>query len=167
MAWITSPESERQDSTKIVIVTADQVKSLREKTGLPMMRCKQSLIASDGIESDAIEYLRKAGESIGQTLTKPATEGAIFSYVHHDGRIAAMVELRCQTDFVSRNESFQLLGRTLAMQVASKKTPYATFLDEPFINDPSVSVGYALNQLKAKTGENVVIGKIIRMEVGV
>jgi elongation factor Ts len=103
-------------------VSAAQVKELRIKTGAGMMACKQALQETDGDMEAAVTWLRKQGElealRRGGRLTG---EGVIGHYVHMGGKIAVLVELNCETDFVARTDEFQHLARELAMQVAATR----------------------------------------------
>ncbi len=105
-------------------VTAAMVKELREKTGAGMMDCKKALAESQGDFAKAEEYLRKKGIAGAERRAgRIAGEGLIGTYVH-GGRLGAMVEVNCETDFVARNEDFQRLVKDLAMQVVAAKPLY-------------------------------------------
>lgn len=98
----------------------EQVKSLREKTGAGIVEVKKALEAAGGDEEKAIRILRESGAAKAVKKTdREAKEGVITTYLHSNGRIGAMVKLYCETDFVARNEEFQLLGRDIAMQVTA------------------------------------------------
>lgn len=101
-------------------IDAKTVMKLRQETGAAMMKCKEALTATGGDIEQAKDYLRKKGiESAAKRSGRETGEGIVASYVHHNGRIAVLVELNCETDFVARNEEFQRLGRDIAMHVAS------------------------------------------------
>ena len=103
-------------------ISAQQVKRLREKTGLGMMDCKRALKEAGGDEAKAVEILRKKGLKAAEARRgRVATEGVIAAYVHNNNRVGAMVELACETDFVARNEEFTRLARDLCMQVVARK----------------------------------------------
>ena len=96
------------------------VKELRERTGAPMMQCKQVLQETDGSIEDAIELLRKKGlAAAAKKAGRVAAEGAVGSYIHAGGRIGVLIEVNCETDFVGRTDDFQQLVRDLAMHVAA------------------------------------------------
>src|ERR1700694_3306681 len=100
-------------------ITAAMVKELREKTGAGMMDCKKALAEAAGDFAKAEEYLRKKGIAGAEKRQgRIAAEGLVGSYVH-GGRIGALVEVNCETDFVARNEDFQRLVKDLAMQVVA------------------------------------------------
>jgi elongation factor Ts len=101
-------------------ISANSVKELRERTGAGMMDCKKALGETKGNMDEAIEYLRKKGLSAAAKKAGRATsEGLIGSYVHSNGKIAVMVEVNCETDFVARNEAFQTFVKDIAMHIAA------------------------------------------------
>jgi elongation factor Ts len=101
-------------------IDAQQVKELREMTGAGMMDCKKALAESKGNVQEAVDYLRKKGLSAAAKKAERATkEGLIGSYVHSNGKIAVLVEVGCETDFVARTDDFKALVRDLAMHVAA------------------------------------------------
>ncbi len=101
-------------------INASTVKELRERTGAGMMDCKKALTETSGNLDEAIEYLRKKGLSAAAKKAGRATsEGTIGSYVHSNGKVAVLVEVNCETDFVARNENFQVFVKDLAMHIAA------------------------------------------------
>ncbi|MBD3238468.1 MAG: elongation factor Ts [Candidatus Moranbacteria bacterium] len=106
-------------------VDLKQISELREKTGVSIMKCKEALKAADGDMEKAILELRKQGEaSAAKKSDRTAKEGVVASYIHHNGKIGAMVKLYCETDFVARNEDFLALGNDIAMQIAASDPKY-------------------------------------------
>lgn len=102
-------------------ITASQVKELREKTGAGMMDCKQALKENDGDMSKAIDYLRKKGlATAAKRAGRATTEGVIQTYIHHDGKLGAMVEIDCETDFVAKSPDFIEFSKGVAMHVAAR-----------------------------------------------
>lgn len=100
-------------------ITAQQVKELRDKTGVGMMDCKRALVAANGDVDEAVKVLREKGlAKAAKRAARQTSEGVIVSYVHGD-RIGVLLEMNCETDFVARNEEFRQLARNLALQVAS------------------------------------------------
>lgn len=101
-------------------VSAAAVKELREKTGAGMMDCKKALNETAGDMEKAIDWLRQKGLSAAaKKAGRAATEGAVASYIHGNGKIGVLVEVNCETDFVARNDAFQELVRDIAMHVAA------------------------------------------------
>lgn len=116
-------------------ITAQDVQKLREMTGAGMMDCKRALTDSEGNFDEAVKALREKGiASAAKRSGRAASEGVIGTYVHHNHKVAAMVELNCETDFVARNEEFRHLARELAMQVVSSQPP-PTYLTPEEIPD--------------------------------
>jgi elongation factor Ts len=149
-------------------ITADQIRELRKKTGAPMMRAKKVLEKFEGNEKKAEAFLKKEGfEKISKRTDRATSQGLIKTYVHHSGKVASVVELFCETDFVARNELFGELAYNLALQVASMDAKDAKELEtQDYIRDSSKKVSDLVKEVIAKTGENVRIGRIIRIELG-
>lgn len=101
-------------------VTNEQIKELRNQTGAGMMSCKQALVENNGNIEKAIEYLRIKGlASAEKKQSRTAHEGLIVSYIHNGSRLGVLLEINCETDFVSRRPEFQSLAQDIAMQIAA------------------------------------------------
>jgi len=101
-------------------ISANQVKELRERTGVGIMDCKQALQESEGDVDAAVKILRKLGKAkVAKKASRAATEGRIETYVHLGGKIAVMLELNCETDFVAKSDDFIALARDIAMHIAA------------------------------------------------
>lgn len=170
-------------------VSPDMVKRLREESGAGVMNCKRALEKADGegLSGDAIfrraeEILIEEGaEKMARRQDREASQGLIASYVH-GGRIGALVELNCETDFVARNEAFVALAREVAMQVASMDPKFVdeasipegtegrkeelALLSQPFIRDPKRTIGELVNEVSRTTGEVVRVRRFQRFELG-
>ena len=108
-------------------VTASAVKSLREKSGAGMVDCKNALVEANGDEAAAIEILRKKGmATAGKKAGRVTAEGAVGSYIHMGGKVGVLVEINCESDFVSRGEEFQQLVKDVAMHIAASDPRWAT-----------------------------------------
>jgi len=106
--------------TTTVNISAAQVKELRDKTGAPMMDCKQALAEAKGDLEQAIVVLRKKGmASAAKKATRVATEGSVASYIHAGGKIGVLVEVNCESDFVARTDDFKSLVHDIAMHIAA------------------------------------------------
>ena len=111
-------------STTTVNITAAQVKDLREKTGAPMMDCKQALTEAKGDMEQAVIVLRKKGVSVAaKKATRVTSEGSVASYIHAGGKIGVLVEVNCESDFVARTEDFQELLCRIHTDVVVKHRP--------------------------------------------
>jgi elongation factor Ts len=198
-----------------VSVSAADVKALRDRTGAGMMECKQALEESGGDAEKAIELLRVKGQAkAAKRGEREAAEGVVSHYVHFNGRIGALVEVNCETDFVARNDEFLDFARQVALHVASaaprwvsddevpedERAAEAAILEQQadeskppevrrkmtegrlrkwleevvLLNQKHVNAdrfgGRTIEELRAdissKTGENVVIRRFARFQVG-
>lgn len=157
-------------------VTVDQVRTLREQTGAGIMECKLALEDSGGDLEKAAETLRQKGfAQAAKRADRDTSEGLIEAYIHTGGRIGALVELGCETDFVARTPEFKDLAHNIAMQVAAMGPAYVSqddmedgdsrppaqvsLLQQPFIKDNSRLVSEVIQELAVRVGENV---KVIR-----
>jgi len=107
------------------MISSETIKQLREQTGAAIIDCKKVLDQTQGDIVKAIEVLRKQGQKVVEKKSGRAMkEGLIGSYVHNNNKIAALVEVNCETDFVARNEEFKTLVHDLAMQVVAASPKY-------------------------------------------
>lgn len=194
-------------------IAAKEVSTLRSRTGAGMMDCKRALEETAGDMDKAVELLRKKGIAKAEKrVGRTAREGLIGSYVHFNGRVAVLVEVSCETDFVARTDHFQQLARDLAMQIASAKPISVTtdevpeevvareraifeaqvaesgkpehvrakivdgkmkkyyrehvLLEQAFVKDDKKTVSDLVREVGAKVGENVVVRRFVRYELG-
>ena len=177
-------DPERGDWLRVTVeITTAMIKELRDKTGAGIMDAKRALESANGDLAKAEAALFEKGvASAAKRAGRETREGAIASYIHSGGRIGAMVELNCETDFVARTAEFQELGRDLAMQVAAMSPKYKDresvpadvssvkdeelLVEQDFIKRPGVKIGDLVKELGAKTGENIQIGRFARFELG-
>ena len=121
-------------STSTMNISATQVKELREKTGAPMMDCKQALTEAKGDMEQAVVVLRKKGVSVAaKKATRVTSEGAVASYIHAGGKIGVLVEINCESDFVARTEDFKELVHDIAMHIAASDPKFVRKEDLPAI----------------------------------
>ncbi len=199
-----------------ITISAQDVKSLRERTGAGIMDAKAALQESGGDIDKAIEILRVKGQaSAAKRGERAAAEGVVESYIHAGGRIGALVEVDCETDFVARTDEFQAFARDVALHVAASNAQYVTredvdedakeaelrvlreqaaaegkpenvqekivegrlnkwleeivLLDQKHVNEDkheSKTIGELRTELAANTGENIVIRRFARFQVG-
>lgn len=194
-------------------ITTSMVKELREATGAGVLDCKKALEASGGDLEKAKAYLREKGlAAAAKKAGRVAKEGLIEAYVHTGGRVGALIELDCETDFVARTEEFKALAHDLAMQVVAAKPLYLApedippdvleeernvyraqardagkpehiierivegklqkhfqevcLMRQPFIKDDDLTVQDILTRTIAKLGENIVMRRFARFELG-
>src|SRR3977135_2569328 len=107
-------------STTMANISATQVKELREKTGAPMMDCKNALTEAKGDIEGAIVVLRKKGiVTAAKKATRVTSEGSVISYIHAGGKIGVLVEINCESDFVARTDDFKEMAHDIAMHIAA------------------------------------------------
>lgn len=194
-------------------ITAKEVSQLRSRTGAGMMDCKKALKETGGDLEKAVDLLRKKGIAKAEKRAgRRASEGVIGSYVHFNGKVAVLVELNCETDFVARTEAFQALAKELALHIASAKPIAVTaegvpaalvereraifeaqvaesgkpeqvrakivdgklkkfyqervLLEQAFVKDDKKTIGDLVKDVSGKVGENVVIRRFVRYELG-
>ena len=153
------------------------IKELREKTGAGIMECKRAIEDAVGDLARAEQLIKERGLAMAEKKAgREAGQGLIDSYIHA-GRIGAMIELNCETDFVARTDDFRLLAREVAMQVAATNPSRISskeestdgdvpLLDQPYIRDASKTVQDLLNETIARVRENIVIRRFARFEIG-
>ena len=148
------------------MVSASDVKSLREKTGAGIMDCKKALMETDGDLDKAVDLLREQGiADASKKSARIASEGLVTSYIHGNGKIGVLVEVNCETDFVARNQEFVDLCRDIAMQVAASDPGYIAreeIPEEIIEREKSILRTQALNEGKPEK----IVNKIVegRME---
>tara|TARA_B100000029_G_scaffold111480_1_gene103485 strand:+ start:21594 stop:22082 length:489 start_codon:yes stop_codon:yes gene_type:complete len=154
------------------------IKQLRELTSAGVMDCKRALEESDGDVSKAEKLLKDQGiASAAKKASRETDQGVIETYVHSGGRIAAIVEVNCETDFVARTDEFSSLAHDIAMQIAAmdpatvggdepEANPEESLLLQPFIKDPSKSIQDLINETVGKLGENIRVRRFQRFSLG-
>jgi elongation factor Ts len=198
-------------------ITASAVKSLREKSGAGMIDCKNALVEANGDETAAMDLLRKKGMAqAGKKAGRVTAEGAVGSYIHMGGKVGVLVEINCESDFVSRGEEFQQLVKDVAMHIAATDPRYTNrsdvpagdldkereilmeqlkndpknagkpedvlgkiiegrlnkfyeenvLVDQPFVKDPSKTVGELVAEKIGSIKENITIRRFTRYKMG-
>jgi elongation factor Ts len=146
-------------------INVELLKKLREESGAPITRVQKVLQEFDGDEVKALEVLKKEGFAKAEKREGRETgQGKIFTYAHHTGKVVSVVELLCETDFVAKNELFEVLGKDIAVQVASMGAEDVE--NQDFVKDPSQKIKDLVKAVIAKTGENVRVGRAFRIELG-
>ncbi len=194
-------------------ITTSMIKDLREATAAGVLDCKKALEASGGDLEKAKVYLREKGlAAAAKKAARAAEEGLIEAYIHTGGRVGALIELNCETDFVARTEAFEELAHDLALQVVAARPLYLApedippdvleeeknvcrvqaremgkperiierivegklqkyyqevcLMKQPFIKDDDLTVQDVLTEIIAKLGENIVVRRFVRFELG-
>jgi len=163
--------------------SSEDVKRLRDLTRAGMLDCKNALEEADGDFERAKEVLRQRGfEAAAKRAERETAEGVVHSYIHHNRRIGALVEVNCESDFVARTDDFQKLAQQIALQVAAANPHYVSadelpegaagdpkelcLLEQPFVRDESRTIQDLLSEVIGKTGENIRVRRFARFELG-
>ena len=138
-------------------ITVDQIKELREETGAGIMDVRKALTESNGDVKAAKAWIEKKGLKRAEEKSERTTEaGYVFSYVHFNGKVGAIIKMACETDFVAQTEEFQNLGKEIAMQVASMKPETVDeLMKQDYLRDSSKTIEGMVKLLSGKTGENI------------
>ena len=141
-----------------------KLKQLRQNTGVSFSLCKKALEESKNDLIKAKKLLSLwSGDKASSKAERKTSAGAIFSYVHHNKKVASLVELASETDFVSGNREFQALGQELAMQAVSiPAETVGDFLSQEYIRDPAKKVSDLIKEAVLKFGENIKVNRIMR-----
>lgn len=143
------------------------IQQLREETGARVIDCKKALEEAQGNLEKAKEIVAAKGLARAEKKSdREVSQGYVASYTHNTGKVAAMVEILCETDFVAKNEEFQTMARDIAMQIsAMNPANLKELLAQDFIKDPSVTIETLVKTLSGKIGERMVINRFVRFEL--
>ncbi len=164
-------------------ISTARVKELRELSGAGVMDCKNALLEAEGDLEKALKCLKQRGFIKAEKKAQRVVgQGLIEAYIHAGGRIGAMVELNCETDFAAHTDGFKELAHNLALQVAALSPQYISreeipegaevnpqefcLLSQPFIKDPEKTIQDIITETIAKVGENIKIRRFVRFELG-
>ncbi|MBU1056282.1 MAG: translation elongation factor Ts [Proteobacteria bacterium] len=194
-------------------ISAETVKQLRGKTGAGIMDCKEALSVCEGDMDKAVDHLRKKGlATAAKRAGKAMTEGTVQSYIHMGGKLGVLVEINCETDFVSKNDNFKDFTKNIAMHIAAanpvsirreevsqelvqremaiyrdqakemgkpekmidkiadgkleKFYKENCLMNQAYVRDPNITIADLLSELIAKTGENIIIKRFVRFQIG-
>ena len=164
-------------------VSTEKLKELREASGAGIMACRNALMETDQDMDKAIQLLKEQSVFlVDKKKDRDTSQGLVEAYVHSGGRVGAMVELNCETDFVARTDEFKDLAHNLAMQVTAMPPRFISDEDlpegedisiaedclllQPYIRDPGVTVQDLINETIAKVGENIKVSRFARYQLG-
>tara|TARA_B110000014_G_scaffold231341_1_gene193352 strand:- start:4522 stop:5025 length:504 start_codon:yes stop_codon:yes gene_type:complete len=163
-------------------ITTELIKDLRARTSAGVMDCKKALEETEGDVDKAESLLREKGiASAANKAGRDTDQGLVDTYIHSGGRIGAMIEINCETDFVARTDDFASLAHDIAMQVAAMSptllaieeasendnvTEDQCLLSQPFIKDPSKTIQDLINETVGKLGENIRVRRFQRFSLG-
>jgi elongation factor Ts len=146
------------------MASIEQIKKLRQETGLSISECKKALEEAKGDVEKAKEVLRKLGKTFAlKQIKRKAGEGIIASYIHANKKIGVLLDLRCETDFVARSNDFQNLAHELCLQIAAMGGE--KLLSQPWIRDETKKIEEIIQEYIAKFGENIIIKRFTRYEL--
>ncbi|MBZ9577907.1 translation elongation factor Ts [Patescibacteria group bacterium] len=144
----------------------EQIKQLRQETGVSISECKKALEKAKGDFDKAKEILRKWGRELaGKKSERKAGLGIVEAYIHPDKRIGAMTELRCETDFVAKSKDFKELAHELCLQIAAMDPEENSLLSQSWIKDETKTIRELIDEYIAKLGENIIVKRFIRYEI--
>jgi len=149
-----------------MVVTPEQIKSLRDKTGLSVMLIKRALETSGGDETCAFEWLRKQGIETAEKKSVRATKAGLIEAYIHAGQVGVMIELKSETDFVAKNPLFKEVAHNIAMHIAAANSADTeALLKEQYIKNPEITIADYLNEVIQKFGEKIEISRFTRFEI--
>lgn len=203
---------QREKELIAMTIRIEDVKKLREKTGIGIMDCKTALIEAEGDIDKATKVLREKGLELSGHKGRDANEGRIEVYLHHSGKVGVLLEVDCNTDFAANSADFRQFARGLAMHIAAARPRYIAaedvtdaeleeekeiyrkqlegqdkpqeiveriiegrvkkfyaetcLLKQPFVRDPSQTIEELLAELRSRTGENIVVKRFVRYQIG-
>lgn len=152
-------------------VSAQDIKQLRDKTGVSMMQCREALMEANGDMEKALEVLRASGAAVASKKAgRDLGSGTVQAYIHGQGSVGSMVELLCETDFVARNEEFQTIAKDIAMQIAATDDELLAggaeaLLKEAFFKDPAQTIGGLIEGAVQKFGERTELGRFVKYSI--
>src|SRR5680860_651196 len=148
------------------MVTIEQVKELRERSGISIAQCKKALEEVDGDMNKAMEALKAQGAAIaGKKASRSLAAGKVSSYIHSNGNMGSIVEVHTETDFVAKNPEFKTLADDLAMHIAAMNpVDVAELLEQSFIKDPSLTIKDLVQNHIQKFGERIEIARFVRFD---
>ncbi len=143
----------------------EDIKKLRELTGAGVMDARQALEATNGDLEKAKAWIKQKGlAKAAKKADRETGASFVFAYVHHNGRMGALLKLACETDFVAKNDKFQHLGKELVMQVASMDPKNVQeFLTQAYLKDPKKTIAELIQETAGVIGENIKILEFARL----
>lgn len=148
------------------MITTEQIKELRDRTGISIAQCKKALEDATGDIAKALDFLKAKGAEVAEKkATRELHAGVVSAYIHSNNKIGALVQLHVETDFVAKNEGFRSLADDLAMQVAAMNpVDLSELLAQPFVKDPSLTIDDLIKNHTQKFGERIEIAKFARLD---
>ena len=146
------------------MITAQQIKELRDKTGVSVSACKKALEEAGGDMEKAMAVLqRESAKSAEKKADRALGSGVIEAYVHNNKKVGVILELKSESDFVSGNEEFRNLAKDVAMHIAAlAPSDPNELMGQPYIKNPAVTVKELLNQAVQKFGEKIEVSRFAK-----
>ena len=144
------------------------VKQLRDETQASIADCRNALEEAKNDIRKAHEILREKGLArAAKKSDRAAEQGLVESYIHAGGKVGVLLEINCETDFVARTDEFKTLAHEISMQIAAMKPKSVKILlEQEYIRDPSKKIGDMVKETIAKLGENIIVNRFSRYELG-
>ena len=148
------------------MISIDQIKQLREETGVSVTECKKALEETGGDFEKAKEVLRRLGKELAEKRAgKETGQGLIDSYIHPNKKVGVLLDIRCESDFVARSIDFQTLSHEICLQIAAMAPLPEELLTQPWIKDTTKTIGGVVESYIAKLGERIVVQRFDRFEL--
>ena len=148
------------------MISIEQIKKLRQETSVSVSECKKALEQAKGDFAKAKEILKKWGRDVAKSKAgREAGAGLIDSYIHPDKRVGAMVEIRCETDFVAKSDDLKNLAHEICLQIAAMDPERDSLMAEAWIKDGGKTIEGLIKEYIAKLGENIKVERFIRFEI--
>jgi len=148
-------------------ISTEQIKQLREETGVSIMKCKEALEEAQGDEQKAREILRTvSAKAAAKKMDRELTSGIISSYIHPNNSIGVLINLSCETDFVAKNTDFKALADDIAMHIAAMGTESITELaEQSFVKNPEITISKLIEDAILKIGERIEVSEFSRFAI--
>lgn len=148
-------------------ISIEQIKSLREETGVSIGKCKQALTDAAGDMDKARELLRDiSAKAAAKKADRDLAAGIVESYIHPNKTIGVLVKLSCETDYVARNEDFMSLAGDIAMHIAAMGTENVEELvEQPFVKNPEITISKLIEEATLKIGERIEVAEFTRFSI--
>lgn len=141
----------------------EQIRQLREETGVSISECKKALEEAEGNFDKAKEILKAWGKELAQKKqTRETNQGIIDSYIHPNKKVGVILELNCETDFVAKSSDFQNLAHEICLQIAGFPDENVPLLEQSWIKDESKNIKELIDEVIAKLGENISVKRFVR-----
>ncbi|MCA9352613.1 translation elongation factor Ts [Patescibacteria group bacterium] len=148
-------------------ISVEQIKALREETGVSIGKCKEVLTEANGDMDKARELLRDiSAKAAAKKSDREIGAGVVQAYIHSNNSIGVLIKLACETDYVARNEDFIHLAGDIAMHIAAMGTETTEeLLEQPFVKNPDVTIGKLIEEAVLKIGERIEVAEFVRFAV--